>query len=34
MQKHSNLDVWRGSEYGSAEKQGSCKVDKNNSRRG
>ena len=31
--KHSILDVWRGSEYASAEKQGRCKVSKNNSRR-
>ena len=26
MQKHSILDVWRGSEHVSAEKQGTCKV--------
>ena len=33
MQKHFILDVWRGSEYASAEKQGRCKVRKKNSRR-
>ena len=30
MQKHSILDVWRGSEYASAEKQGKCKLFKKN----
>ena len=30
MQKHSILDVWRGSEYASAEKQGRCKLFKKN----
>ena len=30
MQKHSILDVWRGSEYDSAEKQGRCEVCKKN----
>ena len=31
MQKHSILDVWRGSGCASAEKQGMCKASKNNS---
>ena len=31
--KKSILDVWRGSEYASAAKQGKCKVFKKNSRR-
>ena len=33
MQKHSILDIWRGSKYASAEKQSTCRVAKNNSRR-
>ena len=32
MQKYSILDVWRGSEYASADKQDRCKVCKKNSR--
>ena len=32
MQKHYILDIWSGSEYTSAEKQGRCKVSKYNSR--
>ena len=31
-QKHSILDAWRDYEYASAEKQGTCKVYKKNSR--
>ena len=31
--RHSILDVWRGAEYTSAEKQGKCKMCKNNSQR-
>ena len=31
--KHSILDVWKGSEYASAEKQGRCTVRKKNSQR-
>ena len=32
-QKHTILDVWRGSEYASAGKQGRCNMCKKNSRR-
>ena len=32
-QKHFILDAWRGSEFASAEKQGTRKVCKKNSRR-
>ena len=31
--RHSILDVWRGAEHTSAEKQGKCKMCKNNSQR-
>ena len=31
LRKSTVLNVWRGSEYASAEKQGKCKVSKNNS---
>ena len=30
---HSFLDVWKGSEYASSEKQGRCNMFKKNSRR-